>query len=180
MSTKYIIYYKTNESDTFIAFLGLLEEVKIEEINHQFLILSIEKEDFDVNQLRQLAAEELYTDMTTFILPDNEYLDVEMVMLLLPKLGLGSFDIADLVAMISRTQNTYKDYFKDLYVSMFGWETIDSILGFIENDLNASKTSKKLYMHRNTLNYRLDHFEQKSGLFVRNFKGAFAFYLLFS
>ncbi|MGD9909224.1 MAG: helix-turn-helix domain-containing protein [Candidatus Izemoplasmatales bacterium] len=180
MSTKYILYYKTNESDTFIAFLGLLEDVKIEEINHQFLVLSIEKEDFDINQLRQLSAEELYTDMSSFLLPVNEYLDVEMVMLLLPKLGLGSFDIADLIAMIGKTQNTYKDYFKDLYVSMFGWETIDSILGFVENDLNASKTSKNLYMHRNTLNYRLDHFEQKSGLFIRHFKGAFAFYLLFS
>lgn len=175
-----MIYYKTNESDTFIAFLGLLEEVSIQEINHQFLILTIEKNDFNMNELRQLAAEELYTDMTTFLYPENEYLDQELIMSLLPKLGLGSFDIADLITNVSKSSNSFKDYFKDIYVSMFGWETIDSILGFIENDLNASKTSKNLYMHRNTLNYRLDHFEHKSGIFVRHFRGAFAFYLLFS
>ncbi|MCK4551507.1 MAG: helix-turn-helix domain-containing protein [Tenericutes bacterium] len=45
--------------------------------------------------------------------------------------------------------------------------------------MNASKTAKTLYMHRNTLNYRLDNFINKTEIDVRKFKGAIAIYLLF-
>ena len=46
---------------------------------------------------------------------------------------------------------------------------------FLENSLNVSETSRKLYMHRNTLMYRLDKIEKYTGLNVRKFSDAITF-----
>jgi hypothetical protein len=51
-------------------------------------------------------------------------------------------------------------------------ETIQTLETFFELNCNVSETAKKLYIHRNTLLYRLDKFRQESGLDVRNFNQA--------
>lgn len=49
---------------------------------------------------------------------------------------------------------------------------------FLQNSLNVSETSRKLYMHRNTLLYRLDKIEKSSGLNIREFPQAVSFRVL--
>lgn len=51
-------------------------------------------------------------------------------------------------------------------------ETIQTLETFFELNCNVSETAKQLYIHRNTLLYRLDKFRQESGLDVRNFNQA--------
>ncbi len=46
---------------------------------------------------------------------------------------------------------------------------------FLENSLNVSETSRNLFMHRNTLMYRLDKIERATGLNIRNFSDAVTF-----
>ena len=46
---------------------------------------------------------------------------------------------------------------------------------FLENNLNVSETSRTLYMHRNTLMYRLDKLERVTGLNLRKFSDAVTF-----
>lgn len=46
---------------------------------------------------------------------------------------------------------------------------------FLNNSLNVSETSRKLFMHRNTLMYRLDKIEKATGLNIRNFSDAVTF-----
>ena len=46
---------------------------------------------------------------------------------------------------------------------------------FLENNLNVSETARNLYMHRNTLMYRLDKIERVMGLNLRNFSDAVTF-----
>ena len=46
---------------------------------------------------------------------------------------------------------------------------------FLENSLNVSETSRNLYMHRNTLMYRLDKIERVTGLNLRKFSDAVTF-----
>ena len=48
---------------------------------------------------------------------------------------------------------------------------------FLENNLNVSETARKLYMHRNTLTYRLDKIERATGLDIREFSDAITFRL---
>lgn len=49
---------------------------------------------------------------------------------------------------------------------------------FLENSLNVSETSRNLYMHRNTLMYRLDKIERVTGLNLRKFSDAVSFRLI--
>lgn len=50
-------------------------------------------------------------------------------------------------------------------------------INFIENGLNISKTSNMLFLHRNTLIYRLEKIKEYLNLDLKNFKDAFIFYL---
>lgn len=49
---------------------------------------------------------------------------------------------------------------------------------FLENSLNVSETSRNLYMHRNTLMYRLDKIERVTGLNLRKFSDAVTFRII--
>ncbi len=54
-------------------------------------------------------------------------------------------------------------------------ETILTIQKFFENNLNVSEASRQLYVHRNTLVYRLDKIQKLTGLDLRNFEHAVTF-----
>lgn len=56
-------------------------------------------------------------------------------------------------------------------------ELLSTVKLFIENNLNTSLTAKKLYIHRNTLQYRLEKFIEKTGIKLKDIHGAFTVYL---
>ena len=57
-------------------------------------------------------------------------------------------------------------------------EMIETAEEFLDNNLNVSETSRKLYLHRNTLTYRLDKIAGETGLDVRKFSDAVTFRLI--
>ncbi len=56
--------------------------------------------------------------------------------------------------------------------SSFDEETLATINTFLDNNLNVSETARKLYVHRNTLMYRLEKIEKATGLDIREFDDA--------
>ena len=67
------------------------------------------------------------------------------------------------------------EIFGDKTPDDFDEETIATINKFFENSLNVSETSRQLYIHRNTLVYRLDKLEKSTGLDLRVFDDAITF-----
>ena len=57
----------------------------------------------------------------------------------------------------------------------FDDETLSTINKFFENSLNVSETSRQLYIHRNTLVYRLDKLQKMTNLDIRVFDDAITF-----
>ncbi len=57
-------------------------------------------------------------------------------------------------------------------------EMLETAEEFLESSLNTSETSRKLYLHRNTLIYRLDKIEKATGLNIRKFSDAITFRLI--
>ena len=57
----------------------------------------------------------------------------------------------------------------------FDEETLVTINRFFDNNLNVSETSRQLYIHRNTLVYRLDKLQKTTGLDIRIFEDAITF-----
>lgn len=56
-------------------------------------------------------------------------------------------------------------------------DMFSTIKVFLENNSNASLTAKKLYIHRNTLQYRIDKFVEKTEIDLKDFYGAFTVFL---
>lgn len=68
-----------------------------------------------------------------------------------------------------------KEVFSGKAVEQFDEETLSTVNMFFENDLNISETARKLYVHRNTLVYRLEKIQKMTGLDVRKFDDALTF-----
>ena len=62
-----------------------------------------------------------------------------------------------------------------LSMDQFDEETLTTVNKFFENNLNVSETSRQLYIHRNTLVYRLDKLQKSTGLDLRVFEDAITF-----
>lgn len=61
----------------------------------------------------------------------------------------------------------------------FDGDIINTIEEFVKCDLNISNAAKKLFIHRNTLIYRLDKIYKETGCDIRNFKDASVFIIAF-
>ncbi len=68
-----------------------------------------------------------------------------------------------------------KEIFDGKSPDEFDDETLTTINKFFENSLNVSETSRQLYIHRNTLVYRLDKLQKSTGLDLRIFEDAITF-----
>ncbi len=68
-----------------------------------------------------------------------------------------------------------KEIFDGRSPDEFDEETLTTINKFFENSLNVSETSRQLFIHRNTLVYRLDKLQKSTGLDLRVFEDAITF-----
>ena len=68
-----------------------------------------------------------------------------------------------------------KEIFDGKSPDEFDEETLTTIHKFFENSLNVSETSRQLFIHRNTLVYRLDKLQKTTGLDLRVFEDAITF-----
>lgn len=88
------------------------------------------------------------------------------------RLGIGR-----LIYQLPTTSCTLflNEVFKDGTFESLDQETMSTIQKFFENNLNVSETSRQLYIHRNTLVYRLDKIQKITGLDLRMFDDAIIF-----
>ncbi|MCX7746181.1 MAG: helix-turn-helix domain-containing protein [Clostridia bacterium] len=68
-----------------------------------------------------------------------------------------------------------KEVFKNGTFDSLDAETVNTVQSFFENNLNVSETSRKLYIHRNTLVYRLEKIQKLTGLDLKTFDDAIVF-----
>lgn len=68
-----------------------------------------------------------------------------------------------------------QEVFKKGSIENLDHETLFTIQKFFENNLNVSETSRKLFVHRNTLVYRLEKIKKLTGLDLREFDHAIIF-----
>jgi hypothetical protein len=78
----------------------------------------------------------------------------------------------------SKVKNELLSRFGDKF-NLFDSELINTIEEFVNCGLNISDAARKLYVHRNTLIYRLDKITKETGFDIRNFKEATVFIIAF-
>ena len=98
--------------------------------------------------------------------------DTEKVIVSYDNLG-----IARLIYQLPTTlcETFLREVFKHGSIENLDQETLFTIQKFFENNLNVSETSRKLFVHRNTLVYRLEKIKKLTGLDLREFDHAIVF-----
>lgn len=102
----------------------------------------------------------------------GKFFDTEKTIISYENLG-----IARLIYQLPTTlcEMFLKEVFKKGSIDSLDAETLFTIQKFFENNLNVSETSRKLFVHRNTLVYRLEKIKKLTGLDLREFDDAIVF-----
>lgn len=92
-------------------------------------------------------------------------------------ISYDNLGIARLIYQLPTTlcKTFLKEVFKMGSIESLDQETLFTIQRFFENNLNVSETSRKLFVHRNTLVYRLEKIKKITGLDLREFDHAIIF-----
>ena len=119
--------------------------------------------------LRELA--DAYKEAQVAIVVGN-VLDTDKIILIYEIFGIGR-----LIYQLPTTlcEIFLSEVFKKNSIDSLDQETLFTINKFFENNLNVSETSRKLFVHRNTLVYRLEKIKKLTGLDLREFDHAIIF-----
>lgn len=92
-------------------------------------------------------------------------------------ISYDNLGIARLIYQLPTTlcETFLREVFKRGSIESLDQETLFTIQKFFENNLNVSETSRKLFVHRNTLVYRLEKIKKLTGLDLREFEHAIVF-----
>ena len=98
--------------------------------------------------------------------------DIEKPIMCYENLGIGR-----LIYQLPTTlcEIFLQEVFKKGSLESLDQETLMTVQSFFENNLNVSETSRKLFVHRNTLVYRLEKIKKLTGLDLREFDHAVTF-----
>ncbi|MCC2254308.1 helix-turn-helix domain-containing protein [Ruminococcus sp. CLA-AA-H200] len=129
------------------------------QVSYSFVIQSLSDlpEAFRETSLALKVGKLFYSEQTVF--PYNE-------------LGIGRL-IYQLP--VSLCENFLKEIFGPEIPDSLDEELLGTINRFFQNNLNIAETSRQLHMHRNTLIYRLEQIEKRTGLDLRLFEDAMTF-----
>ncbi len=173
---------KAADQESLAAFFQLVQPRAIVKIDAFTLRVAIDEtlEAADIEMMVAQITEELLLRPTAFYHADQAGFDRFAIEAYLPQIASGFYTLETLIPeIVLRQKESLATMIRSYIHRLVAHDTLDTVLRFIEADLNQSKAAKTLYMHRNTLLYRLDQFVQQTGIEPRTFQGAFALKLLF-
>lgn len=186
MNRKVYVYQNPLNSELESLFGSINENIVVDSIENNLITITDSdynnEEPIDLVSFQELIQEDFGGDVTMFIEPylEEEFPLGNWIKQILVELPRNVYFFEDIIPYVVLKQ---KDGLRKLIIEYLTMKTnievIHTVREFIENNLNSSLSAKKLYMHRNTLNYRLDNFISATDINVRTFKGANAVYMLF-
>ena len=164
-----------NLDDFFKSFFGL--SINIEN-KDDYLIINHNLDDLDliINSLHTLG-DDLLVKIYAYNsnpLYDKD-LESDIALELLNNAKPGIYNLKSLI--ISSDNITIKNKIFNLITNNMGIDE-NFISGFVDSNLNVTKASKVLYLHRNTINYKLDRLSRERDFDLRIFKDAYILYSL--
>jgi len=186
MKRRIYIYQKELNEELETIFSQLGNHIMIESISDNVITLLDEdyfnQEPLDLEEFHLLLVEDFGEDITIMIEPYIEE-DFALGPSIIPFLKTLPHQIYYFEDIITYAVLKNNEHLKQEIISYISTkannEVIHTVREFIENSMNSSVSAKKLYMHRNTLNYRVDNFIDATQINVKTFKGANAIYMLY-
>jgi carbohydrate diacid regulator len=164
-----VVLVKELKSGTDEKEIGKIAGIIIDTLNTELMIKAMVGIGSIVNNIREIGRS--YKEAQTALLVGGIF-ENEKTIIYYNNLGIGRL-IYQLPTTLCKL--FLNEVFKNNSLEMLDGETFYTIQKFFENNLNVSETSRKLYVHRNTLVYRLDKIQKLTGLDLRNFDDALIF-----
>lgn len=179
---KVYIYFKNKENPSLINYLESLndtENFNVEKNYYTFEIKEMYIEEY-TNILNNIEFD-FFEKLPSFINTSKfEGKILSEILGLLKNRRSGVNTLSDILKeSILKNNEDVKHLFKEYFSSKLNPEIIETGLTFVECE-NVIEASKKLYIHRNTLLYRLDQIEKKTSLNLKNFIDKLVFYGIMS
>ena len=164
-----IAVIKQISADTVAEDLDKLAHQMEELLRNELFVKTIVGIGTVVTHLRELA--DAYKEAQTAI-EVGKVFDTEKNVINYKNLGIGR-----LIYQLPTTlcEMFLSEVFEMSSIEALDQETLFTINKFFENNLNVSETSRKLFVHRNTLVYRLEKIKKQTGLDLREFDHAIVF-----
>jgi len=186
LNRRIYIYQKPLNKELVGLFESINDEIVVETKKADMLILKDQDyynpEPVDFEAYAELIEEDFEGTITMFIEPytnDDFPFDTELIQLIKEVPNRVYFFEDIITYAVLKEKENLKQKMNDYITSKVSSDVIYTVRKFIENNMNSSQSAKKLYMHRNTLNYRVDNFIESVHINVKTFKGASAIYLLY-
>ena len=166
---QHIVLIREIPDDYDIAEIESLAETIVETMKSEFYAKVVIGISTVVSNLRDLA--KAYKEAKIAI-EVGKVFDTEKAIVSYDNLGIGR-----LVYQLPTTlcEIFLQEVFKKGSLESLDRETLITVQSFFENNLNVSETSRKLFVHRNTLVYRLEKIKKITGLDLREFDHAITF-----
>ncbi len=186
MKRRVYIYQENLSSELVELFSSFGDQITVESVEDNLItVLDTDyynPEPVDLSAFQELIQEDFGGEVIIFVEPyvDSNFVLGEKIKEFVPSLPYGVFFFDDVITYAVLKQNhELKKAVREFILDATNSEVIHTVREFIENNMNSSLSAKKLYMHRNTLNYRIENFIEATHINVKTFKGANAIYMLY-
>jgi hypothetical protein len=179
-----LIYSPHYQDELKDVILSMGDILKIESIDQSVMCLKETITEFDepldtigFYELLQSDFGQISLYVDPFYMSEPVY--IKELIRFLPKIPTGQYLLEDMILQSFLRVNKPLSYqFKEFLFSKVSNELITTVMAFFDSNLNSTKAAESLYLHRNSFNYRLDQFIDKTSIPVRTFTGAEAVHLL--
>ena len=176
----------SQHTSTIIEVFSAILNIEKYEVKEKHIILySFNSYIASISDLISNLVEDLYVDFRVYesrTYKDQELLidDINYVEHVIPLIPFSRYNYLNNKTLLAFHLNDITSNLKKIVLGTYynNQEMIKTIKEFLEHNQNTTSASKALYIHRNTLNQRLDKFEQETDFNVKTFNDAFLIYHL--
>ncbi|MFW6299164.1 MAG: helix-turn-helix domain-containing protein [Bacillota bacterium] len=180
-----LVHLKWSERTPMVEELlvNLYPNMQKEESSDTYMLFRIDENrlSLPLDDLYNLLVTDFQLRFTMLVVPEaaSYLLPQSLWHSLMDTIKAGDYDLETAIIQGRRNLPDVFTVLKDRLNTLLSQTDITTVLALANANMNISTAAKRLFIHRNTMLYRLEHITRVSGIDVKTFKGLFILYSLY-